>query len=306
MSDFMDGYMAVANNRSRAFELKKYSDEQSEKIKKESDAARAADYFFKANPEGLAALGETAESFKNKSAPDRYGAMVAYGQAMLAKEQQQKQSMQALQMAQIQSGMQQERMDASRLANFHRSYDNVTTPMQIPPGTFGPMYRGETVGGPLDQRGVFNLAQRSRLNPQQTGEILRAYGQTTPDAEVGPPVVANIGGHDVMYSRKTGKYDLLDRSQTQQGMTFDQRLSLMDRQAKLREKAIIAKDINLMQPDNPLRVEAQKRIDAIDESLNPTETTVAPQAAPKAGTVVNGYRFKGGNPNSKESWEKVN
>lgn len=31
-----------------------------------------------------------------------------------------------------------------------------------------------------------------------------------------------------------------------------------------------------------------------------------PKRAPSPGTVMNGYKFKGGNPNDKANWEKVN
>lgn len=36
-----------------------------------------------------------------------------------------------------------------------------------------------------------------------------------------------------------------------------------------------------------------------------TDISVAPQGAPKIGTVVDGFRFKGGNPKSADSWEKA-
>jgi hypothetical protein len=33
--------------------------------------------------------------------------------------------------------------------------------------------------------------------------------------------------------------------------------------------------------------------------------TAAPTGAPAVGTVMQGYRFKGGNPADKNNWEKV-
>lgn len=48
------------------------------------------------------------------------------------------------------------------------------------------------------------------------------------------------------------------------------------------------------------------------EQYKPTQTeapatamTAVPQGPPKAGTVLDGYRFKGGDPGKKENWEKV-
>lgn len=41
------------------------------------------------------------------------------------------------------------------------------------------------------------------------------------------------------------------------------------------------------------------------QSLDEQATAGQPQAAPKAGTVVDGYRFRGGNPADPNSWEKA-
>ena len=49
------------------------------------------------------------------------------------------------------------------------------------------------------------------------------------------------------------------------------------------------------------RITAGGGADAVDKAA----PAVAPTAAPKVGQVVKGYRFKGGNPASQTSWEKV-
>lgn len=67
--------------------------------------------------------------------------------------------------------------DASAVAQFQRSATNMTTPMQIPPGTFGPLYRGETIGGPISSEDRFNLMQKSGVNPDDQYKLMRAYGE---------------------------------------------------------------------------------------------------------------------------------
>lgn len=158
--------------------LAQFSEQQQERIKKESDAAKSADYFFKANPEGLTALGETPESFKNKSAGERFSAMVAYGQAMVERERQAKQQAQA--------------RDAGALGQFNQRVRNVTTPMQIPAGTFGYGVQGgrlapsgaETVGGqPLNRSTAVELALRSGVNPSALRDIAGSFPQDDPQSQ---------------------------------------------------------------------------------------------------------------------------
>lgn len=40
-------------------------------------------------------------------------------------------------------------------------------------------------------------------------------------------------------------------------------------------------------------------------TTTPTQSGPAPRTAPRAGAIINGYRFKGGDPNDKKSWEKA-
>jgi hypothetical protein len=80
-------------------------------------------------------------------------------------------------MQQEQYAFQQQKQDAGAIAQFQRSATNMTTPMQIPPGTFGPLYRGETIGGPISSEDRFNLMQKSGMNPDDQYKLMRAYGE---------------------------------------------------------------------------------------------------------------------------------
>lgn len=70
-------------NRRTDLATAQFMDEQQQRHKKEADAGKAAEYFFKANPDALGTLGESPESFANRSAGDKYAAMLAYGQQQL-------------------------------------------------------------------------------------------------------------------------------------------------------------------------------------------------------------------------------
>jgi hypothetical protein len=72
---------------------------------------------------------------------------------------------------------QQQKQDAGAIAKFQRSNTNMTTPMQIPAGTFGPMYGGETIGGPISSEDRFNLMQKAGVNPEDQYKLMRAYGE---------------------------------------------------------------------------------------------------------------------------------
>ena len=80
-------------------------------------------------------------------------------------------------MQQEQYAFQQQKQQADAIAQFQRSNTNMTTPMQIPPGTFGPLYRGETIGGPISSEDRFNLMQKSGVNPDDQYKLMRAYGE---------------------------------------------------------------------------------------------------------------------------------
>lgn len=54
------------------------------------------------------------------------------------------------------------------------------------------------------------------------------------------------------------------------------------------------------------KAEAQTRTQQIQALLGGGQEQPAASEAPKAGTVVDGYKFKGGNPSDKANWEKVN
>ena len=80
-------------------------------------------------------------------------------------------------MQQEQYAFQQQKQQADAIAQFQRSATNMTTPMQIPPGTFGPLYRGETIGGPISSEDRFNLMQKFGVNPDDQYKLMRAYGE---------------------------------------------------------------------------------------------------------------------------------
>ena len=315
--------------------LAQFSEQQQERIKKEADAAKAAEYFFRANPEGLTALGETPESFKNKSAGDRYAAMVAYGQSVMERERAAKE--------------QARQRDVQALSQFQNSYRNVTTPMQIPAGTFGMQVSGgrvapspaETVGGqPMDERGIFDLGMKSRLNPNQLGDVLKAYGggegapfynrgdvgnllpvKGAPGygiAVTGPrqsqviftggpqgssinvPGVGDVG----VITTKPGQSTIVPGQQTQGQI----------REALAKSEADIAKLRTKMKADPEMEqylggalAEQESLANSYRAALGGNQSQNSKtQKAPAVGTVMGGYRFKGGNPNDKNNWEAVN
>ena len=73
--------------------------------------------------------------------------------------------------------MQNAQRDAGHVAQFQRSYSNMTTPMQIPAGTFGPLSQPETIGGPMNGEDKFNLMQQSGVSPDDQYKLMRAYGE---------------------------------------------------------------------------------------------------------------------------------
>lgn len=176
-----------------------------------------------------------------------------------------------LQMQQIQQQMAQHTADARHVADFQRSYRNVTTPMNIPAGTFGALSPQETIGGgPLDASAVADLYLKSGAPIAQMDDLMRGmqYGaKASAGQEDRAPVVREVGGHNVIYSPATGKYDLLDRASTQQGLSYDQKVQLMDRQALLRSKANLEKSISLLPKDSELHTDAAAKLDSINAQL---------------------------------------
>lgn len=316
--------------------LAQFSEQQQERIKKETDAAKSADYFFKANPEGLTALGETPESFKNKSAGERFSAMVAYGQAMVERERQAKQQAQARDMAALQS--------------FQRSARNVTTPMQIPAGTFGYGVQGgrlapsgaETVGGqPLNRSTAVELALRSGVNPNALRDIAGSFG----DSEGAPffnqgdvgnlkPITGAPGyGIAVTGPRQSqvlytggpqgssvavpgvGDVGVITTKPGQSTIVPGQQTQGQVREALAKTEADIAKLRTKIKGDPEMEkylagalAEQESLASSYRQALGTAATAGdggQGKGGPAVGTVMGGYRFKGGDPNQKDNWELV-
>jgi len=90
--------------------------------------------------------------------------------------------------------MQNAQRDAGHVAQFQRSYSNMTTPMQIPAGTFGPLSQTETIGGPMSGEDKFNLMQQSGVSPDDQYKLLRAYGEIKGNQPMQLPEGARVTG----------------------------------------------------------------------------------------------------------------
>lgn len=122
------------------------------------------------------------------------------------------------------------------------------------------------------------------------------------------PQPFNAGGLSGIYSKKTGAIHTLNQGGNN-GLTFEQRIQLMDRSQLGSEKRLLQKALTDPLNSNPTAKEAlQRQIEALDARLQAGPGTVpannSPRAMPEPGDVVNGYRFKGGNPAIQGNWVK--
>jgi len=98
-----------------------------------------------------------------------------------------------------------EARDAGALSRFQRSHANMTTPLQIPAGTFGPLSRAETIGGPIGGEDRFNLMQKAGVSPEDQYKLMRAYGEQGGGENV-MPVPATIAGRNLIVNPKSGAF----------------------------------------------------------------------------------------------------
>jgi hypothetical protein len=67
---------------------------------------------------------------------------------------------------------------------------------------------------------------------------------------------------------------------------------------------MIQNELKEMLGESPRKQQLQRELDGIYRQLGGTAPAPS-QGAPAVGTVMQGYRFKGGNPADRNNWEKV-
>jgi hypothetical protein len=86
--------------------------------------------------------------------------------------------------------------------------------------------------------------------------------------------------------------------------------NLLARQKLLAENPLykIARMQEIQEKDPAKKAEAQRQVQELERKAGIVDGAASPapsQAAPPVGTVMQGYRFKGGNPADRNNWEKV-
>lgn len=248
--------------------------------KREADAGKAAEYFVKAQPGVLDALGMNEGEFQNLSARDQASAISGFMEAQAVKKYQASEAAQAALERAVQSaGRETMSMPgtASAAMGAPTAMDQAMGPVQA------------NVPVPVtSQRLRTALGQNPQaVNAPNFDNLLRAMQVDEMTGQPALPQAFDVGGIKGIYSPRTGA---IHTQGNPTGLTFDQRLDLLDRKGLLDEKrSLISAMGNSFGED---KVYYKGQIDQIDQRLkagrraaNAAEEAAAPASPPSASIL---------------------
>lgn len=277
MSGFSEGWavgagMAEAQARTRLEQnrnqlaWRQLAMQEEERHKREADAGKAAEFFFKANPDALTQVGMTEQQFKNLSASQQSAAALGFVQG-----QAQKQVMQ-----QLAQEAQQARADAA----FGRDVSGVygRNALQTLARGNGPVIPPGVTPDQITAGLSADAWQSKRAEPLLNYHLLAGGNKTL-------TFVKSPTGADIALSPDTGafQYDPLSTAANRTQMTDYQKAELVN---KARERYIAAKrqhdTLNAMKDDQfaqSLIPGAKEAMDSAVEELKAYGITVGQPAA---------------------------
>lgn len=202
---FVGAYNAAASKREGQQRAQlawaQMAEQREERYQREADAGKAAEYFFKANPDALMELGVTEKQFANMSARQQSAAAMGFVSA-----QAQKQVMQQLAQAAEQQAAAQRQLgdDEAAMNAFQRaSTGTATLPSPSAPGMF-PDMAVQTTQPPTSASVWQQFAQQPRaLRSSMAQPFLRslAQGSGATDPAVALNAKANMMNAEANFNR---------------------------------------------------------------------------------------------------------